>query len=638
MCGICGFNWEDKVLIRDMAYVIRHRGPDQEGYFIDKSISLGHKRLSIIDLSERGKQPMFNEDGSICIIFNGEIYNFQEIRPELEKKGHRFNSNTDTEVIIHAYEEYGYDCLKLFDGMFTFAIWDSNKKILFMARDRLGQKFLYYYYKDNKLLFASEIKALLQYSGVKRELNRAALSQLITWAYTIDGSTLFKDICELEPGHYFIYDGNSIEIKKYWDLQDKLKTITEPKDESYYVKKLRNLLIKSVERRLISDVPLGASLSGGIDSSLIVGLMNHIKGENIKTYSIGFGREDDEFQYAKLVAEHCNAEYNEIILSYDMMSRSMPIVLWSLEIPWARPAQPAIYHLLKELKKHVTVNLVGEGPDEFFAGYNRYHVYAPMPAHSPAYEKSEFNRKWWADFEKYEKMDIKEKIDSITSGYFNDKEERETTFTKEILDEMPENCTVENSFGKLLRKSDKANYLNTTLCFECKTSLPQIQLIKLDKLSMASSLEVRSPYLDHHVAEFSMEIPPVMKWNGLDKKYIIQKIALEFIPKKSAFRRKLPLQVPLSDYYKTDFLHVIEGLLNEKSIAKRDYLKKGYITKLLDKFKKNHDLSSSNLKAPTPDNSLRQLLFLTNLELMQRMFFENDNIRNPSMDINDYLY
>jgi asparagine synthase (glutamine-hydrolysing) len=637
MCGIVGFNWDDKELIKNMAYAIRHRGPDQESYFTDKSISLGHKRLSIIDLSEKGKQPMFNEDGSICIVFNGEIYNFQEIKPELEKKGHKFNSDSDTEVIIHAYEEYGYDCLKLFNGMFAFAIWDSNKKELFMARDRLGQKFLYYYYKDNKLLFASEIKALLQYEGIKKEFNTSTLSQFITWAYAIDGSTFFKNINELNPGHYMIYNGNSIKINKYWDLEDSLRIRSESKNESYYIKKLRNLLVKSVERRLISDVPLGASLSGGLDSSMIVGIMSHLRGENIKTYTIGFGRADDEFPYARAVAEHCNAEYNEIILSYDDMTKSMPQVLWSLEIPWARPAQPAIYHLLKELKKHVTVNLVGEGADEFFAGYNRYQPYAPIPNYSKVYEESEFNKKWWDNFKKYENMSIKEKIDLITSGYFNDINDKKANFTDEILNELPPNCTAENTFGKLLKHPDNAHHLNTALCFECKTSLPGVQLVKLDKLSMASSLEVRAPFLDHNVAEFSMQIPPIMKWNGLDKKYIIQKIAAEFIPKKNAFRRKLPLQVPLADYYKNDFLDVIKSMLSEKSIAKRDYLKKGHITKLLSKFKENPNFTCSKTTSPTKDNSLRQLLFLTNLELMQRMFFENDNLRNPSMDINKYI-
>ncbi len=628
MCGICGFNWEDKELVKNMADSISHRGPDQEGYYTDKDISLGHKRLSIIDLSEKGRQPMFNEDNTICIVFNGEIYNFQEIRNELEKKGHKFSSNCDTEAIIHAYEEYGSDCLKKFNGMFAFALWDSRKRTLFLARDRLGKKFLYYYFKDNKFLFASEIKAILQYNEIKREFNDSTLSQFITWGYSIDGTTFFKDISELQPGHYMIYHENSITIKKYWDLRDS-NIASEPKTESYYIKTLRNLLIKAVDRRLISDVPLGASLSGGIDSSLIVGIMNYLrKGENIKTYTIGFGREDDEFPYAKLVAEHCNADYNEIVLSYDIMTKSMPQVLWSMESPWARPSLPAIYHLLKEIKKKVTVNLVGEGSDELFAGYNRYHVYAPMPLFSPIYEQNDFNKKWWQDFVKYSNMSMGDKIKMITSGYFNSPQEKKEIFTGEVLEKIPNNCTVENSFGNLLRNSDKDNLLNTALCFESQTSLPGVQLIKLDKLSMASSLEVRAPFLDYTVAEFSMSIPPRLKWNGLDKKYIIQKIAEEFIPKKNVLRRKLPMQVPLADYYKKDFMDVIKNMLSDKNLSKRNYLRKSYILGLLNKFNSNHNME---------ENSLRQLLFLTNLELMQKIFFENDNLKNPKMDINFYL-
>ena len=640
MCGICGFNWNDHDLIKSMADSIHHRGPDQEDYytntFEDNGISLGHKRLSIIDLSENGRQPMTNEDGSIFLVFNGEIYNFQEIKPELERRGHRFKSNTDSEVIIHAYEEFGVNCLNLFNGMFAFAIYDTKKKQIFLARDRLGQKFLYYYFKDNKFVFASEIKALLRYEGIKKELNKETLAQFITWAYAINGETFFKGIKEVQPGNYMIYNfsNNFLEVKKYWDLQNHLEVPNPQIGENEYIKTLRNLLLASVKRRMISDVPLGASLSGGIDSSLIVGMMAHLKGANIKTYTVGFGREDDEFPYARQVAEHCDAEYNEIILSYDQMTDSMPTVMWHLESPWARPTLPAIYHLLKALKKHVTVNLVGEGADEIFAGYNRYHMYAPKAEYSPVYEESEFNKKWWADTVKYDAMSTNDKVKFIASGYFNDDEEKRETFPQEILDKMTEDTKIENSFGKVISED---NQLNKALNFECKTSLPGVQLIKLDRLSMASSMEVRAPFLDYKVLEYAQKIPGNLKWNGLNKKYILQKISKEFIPQKNAMRRKLPLYVPLADYYKNSFLDVIESLLDERTIVRRDYLKKERVVKLLKRFRENPNFTSNKPTAPTSDNSLRQLLFLTNLELMQRMFFESDNLKNPSMKINSYL-
>lgn len=614
MCGICGFNWDDKTLIKCMADSINHRGPNQEGYFTDNNISFGHKRLSIIDLSEKGRQPMFNEDNTICLIFNGEIYNFQELRPFLEKKGHRFNSNTDSEIIIHAYEEFGPDCLSLFNGMFTIAIYDMKKKQIFLARDRLGKKFLYYYHKDGKFLFASEIKSLLQYEGIKKEFNEQTLSQFIIWAYAINGDTFFQDIKELQQGSYAIYDikTNRLKIKKYWDLENFLVNDYHQINENRYVKKLRDLLLKSVERRMIADVPIGASLSGGIDSSLIVGMMAHLKGSNIKTYTVGFGREDDEFPYARKVAEHCDAEYNEIILSYKQMTSSMPIVLWSLEHPWARPALPAIYHLLKELKKYVTVNLVGEGADELFAGYNRYDIYI-KPEH--------------------QNISLSEKANRIASGYFNDDEEKKETFSEEILNKIPKESKIENSFGKIISKK---NQLNKALAFECKTSLPGVQLIKLDRLSMASSMEVRAPFLDYKVVEYAQKIPENLKWNGINKKYILQKIAKEFIPENNALRKKLPLQVPLADYYKEEFIDIIKSILDEKTIIKRKYLKQDRINKLLTQFKDNPNFTTNKSTTPTTDNSLRQLLFLTNLELMQKMFFEND-VKNPNLNINYYL-
>lgn len=638
MCGICGFNWDDKNLVREMAQAIAHRGPDQDGYFTDEGVSFGHKRLSIIDLSEKGRQPMFNEDGTISITFSGEIYNFREIRPELERKGHKFKSNTDTEVIIHAYEEYGTDCLKLFNGMFAFAIWDSKKKRIFIARDRFGQRSVYYYFKDGKFLFASEIKSLLQYDGIKREFDKSTLNKFIAWGYAIDGSTFFKNIYELQPGHYMIYDKNysSPKIEKYWDIEDKLKESRTAKSESYYIKRLRDLMVNSVDETLVSDVPIGASLSGGLDSSLIVGIMSRLKKEKIKTYTIGFENNENEFSYARKVAEHCNTDHHEILLSYDKMTKSMPSILWSLEIPWARPAQAAIYHLLKEIRKNVTVNIVGEGSDELFAGYNRYQVYAPTPEYSNLFSENEFNKKIWADFKKYETLNLREKTLKISSGYFNDKKEREEIFDSESLKENPEEM-IEKSFGDILKRSDKSEHLNAALCFECKTSLPGVQLIKLDKLSMASSLEVRAPYLDHRVGEFSAEIPPNLKWNGVNKKFILQKVATEFIPHEIAFRKKLPLQVPLEDYYRKDFMDTISNFLNEKTLSKRNYLKKEHLLRLIEKFKVNNFSPSSNANHPTEDNALRQLLFLTNLELMQRMFFENDNVKNPSMNINSYF-
>ncbi len=311
MCGICGFNWDDKELVKRMADVVVHRGPDDSGYYFDKNISLGHRRLSIIDLSLKGRNPMPNENKDIWIIFNGEIYNYLRLKPKLEEKGHTFFSNTDTEVIIHAYEEYGVECLKYLEGAFAFAIWDSEKKELFIARDRMGIKPLYYYFKNGKFIFASEIKSILQYEGVERKMSKSGYIQLILQSFSIDGQTLFEDIKELLPAHYIVLKDKSLEIKRYWDVNVNITN----ESEKFYVDNTRKLMFDSVKDRMMSDVPIGAALSGGIDCSTIVGILSKLSEEPVKTFTMGFNDPLDEFDEARLVAEHCGTNHKEVALS-----------------------------------------------------------------------------------------------------------------------------------------------------------------------------------------------------------------------------------------------------------------------------------------------------------------------------------
>ncbi len=390
MCGICGFNWEDKKLIISMSKIMAHRGPDQNGIYTDSNISLGHKRLSIIDLSEKGKQPMQNEDGSIWIIFNGEIYNYLSIREELKKKGHRFNSNTDTEVIIHAYEEFGTECIKKFNGMFAFAIWDSKNKTIFIARDRIGIKPLFYFYDGKRFIFASEIKSILQDTQIKRELDVTGLKQLFLYAHNINGNTLLKNIKELLPGQYLIFKDNKINIKKYWYLN------TSKNIEEISYKKLRNLLESAVKRRLISDVALGASLSGGIDSSIIVALMSELGVNPVKTFTLGVEDYDEDFKMSNIVADYYKTEHLEKSISYKEITKNIPKILWHMESPYGRPAVILTYFTAKEMKQQMTVSLVGDGADEISGGYNRY-----------------FNS---------QKITDPTKIHYALSGYFNSKE------------------------------------------------------------------------------------------------------------------------------------------------------------------------------------------------------------------------
>ena len=353
MCGICGFyGFEDQKLLKDMVSILEHRGPDRKGFYSDKLVSLGHARLSIIDLSEKGKQPIYNEDKSICIVFNGEIYNFKEIRGDLENKGHRFYSNTDTEAIIHSYEQYGIDCVNNFNGCFAFAIWDSNKKRLFLARDRLGIKPLYYYFKDDKFIFSSELKSILLYKEFKKEINYQALDDFLTLRFVPGPDTIFKNIKKLSPSCIAILEKNKLKIKKYWKIN--MNPINKP--VNYFVKILQKELEGAVKRRLISDVPLGAFLSGGIDSSTVIAYMAKLKEEPIRTYAVSFGyeKEKDEMSYANLIANKFKTDHKEITVKADTF-KILPRVIWHLDQPLPDPATIPTYLLSKEIRKYVKV-------------------------------------------------------------------------------------------------------------------------------------------------------------------------------------------------------------------------------------------------------------------------------------------
>ncbi len=622
MCGICGFNWGDEELIKKMARSISHRGPDQDGYYVDKSVSFGHKRLSIIDLSERGKQPMSNEDGSIIIAFNGEIYNFQEIKPELEKRGHRFNSGSDTEVIIHAYEEYGFDCLNLFNGMFAFAIWDSNKKILFLARDRMGIKPLYYYYKDSKFIFASEIKSILASDEVKRDLNENCLKQIVYYEYPIRGETLIEKIFQLEPAHYMVLKDDKIDSFRYWNLESN-ETCN---NEQFYIKKLSELLSSSVKRMLISDVPVGISLSGGIDSSVIVALASKFK-ESIKTFTAGFDIPEDEYSAARLVAEHCQTDHTELHLSSKDYVTDLIKTLWHMEFPFSRPAMVSVYDLYKGISKSVKVSLCGEGSDELFGGYNRYDVYTELPP-----MKNELNRENYENLKNKINMPFKEKVEYISSSVFD--KDKEEFFKKSILN-IPEDLDVMNTFGKTIKncKNDDGSQLNKALLYELKTEIPYFHCNKLDKNSMAHSHEVRVPYLDHNVVEFAMTIPAKYKFYGADKKIILQKLALPLLPKEIVYRKKLPMVTPLSEYFKKELLYFSETIFSNSELEK-EYYNIPRIKKLIRQIREGNFMEEQR---KTKDNSFRQLLFLMNIELWKKLFLENDSRKKPSFLINDYI-
>jgi len=372
MCGICGiYGFTDRTLIKQMTTSLVHRGPDASGVFVDNSICLGHRRLSIIDLSMRGKQPMFNEDESVAIVFNGEIYNYKELREQLIACGHKFKSETDTEVIIHGYEEYGLEIASKLNGDFAFAIWDSNIKQLYIARDYAGIKPLYYYIDGKNVLFASEIKSILCYKKVKREVDREALNSFLTFRYVPGEKTLFKGIQKLIPGHYLVVSKEGVKIQKYWDL-DLSRTLK--KSTVCWAQEIQTSLRDAVDRRLMSDVPLGAFLSGGLDSSFVVGLMKQIGVKDVKTFSVGFeNKKFDETKYARLAAENLGTEHHELYIDSSAV-KNLPNVIWHLDEPIADAAAVPTYMLSQFARKKVTVALTGEGADELFAGYSKYKL------------------------------------------------------------------------------------------------------------------------------------------------------------------------------------------------------------------------------------------------------------------------
>ncbi|MBU2633969.1 MAG: asparagine synthase (glutamine-hydrolyzing) [Nanoarchaeota archaeon] len=629
MCGITGFiGLNDKNKIRRMTNAIVHRGPDDFGYFSDKNIELGNRRLSIIDLSKRGKMPMCNENEDIWITYNGEVYNFQEIRQELEKKGHKFKSNTDTEVILHAYEEYGFDCVKHFNGMFAFAIWDSrkNKKQLFLVRDKIGIKPAYYYYERGKLVFASEIKAILEF-GIKREVDKEALSNYLTYTYTPAPLTMFKEVKKLLPGHYLIYKNKKIQIKKYWDFD--FNPIQNSED--YYSKLLFKVLKDSVKRHLISDVPVGHYLSGGIDSSSILAMIKIIKKEQedkseIKTFSVGFNTENvlDELKYAKLASERFSTEHHEIIVEEDAV-KEFPKIIWQMDEPMPNISLIPLWKMSKEAKKHVKVVTTGNAGDEIFAGYRqhlmiyygkRYYDKFPFLFNSKLtkfklnlIERIRVNKK----IKRYFKF-AKEFLPSLENesrAYrklvyldFNDKEK------KELLNY---NISEKDKFiESILNK--KFDLLNKLTLIDLKYTLPDQYLLNDDKLTMANSIESRVPFLDNEMLEFTQRIPSNLKIKGLKSKYIFKKTMSKYLPKEIIKRKKYGFTAPLQDWYKKYLYETAGVLLDNSEIEKQGYFKQEYLKKLLENSKNDTE-------------KINKIILLLTFELWHKTFIDREKVK-----------
>ncbi|MFX0132293.1 MAG: asparagine synthase (glutamine-hydrolyzing) [Candidatus Hodarchaeota archaeon] len=585
MCGIIGeisnkIEIEKFIKMRD---TLSHRGPDDEGLFINDSnqVALGHRRLSIIDLTKAGKQPMSNEDGTIWITYNGEIYNFKLIRRELIEKGHIFKSKTDTEVIIHGYEEWDVDILKKLNGMFAFGIWDDNKKRLFLARDRVGIKPLYYFYDEKRFIFASEIKAIVKDEKIKREIHPDAIKYYFTLGYIPNPLSIWKKIKKLPQGCYLIYNlEKKLEISNYWEI--KLKNETD--NIKNIIKKIEQYLEKSVEFRLISDVPIGVLLSGGIDSSLITALA-YKKDSKLTSYSIGIETIiEKDLKYVDIFLESLPITNKKNILNSNNINDYLDKILFHYDEPFGISSIFPTFLLMETIYNEKKVIISGDGGDEVFAGYDWYKLYKKYYFLLPLFQMLNyvFNKFKNKIFQRvYDRFGYTIKIFSskgleryrmIRPYYFNYEELREILSDK-ILDQL-ENSNIDYKYGM-----DISNSIKKLQFFDFKTFLVDHILVKVDRASMAYSIELRVPFLDHNLIEYIFSLPDKIIYRRRKLKYLLKKLSKSLLPKEIIYRSKRGFDAPIE---KLGFIQKNIHILKNSKLVNEGFIKKKYIRNVLN--------------------------------------------------------
>lgn len=581
MCGLCGlFNVGTneparESLLKAMADTITHRGPDAEGFFTAGPVGLAHRRLSIIDL-ESGHQPMASADRSVVVVFNGEIYNFPELRQQLEQKGYTFKTKSDTEVIIYLYQEVGERCFEQLRGMFAIAIWDAAKRQVVLARDRVGKKPLFYYYDGKRCVFGSEMKTILEIPGVSREVDLEALSDYFSLLYVPAPKSIFKHIRKLKPGHYAVVSDQGFREVEYWDLKFGYVDVRSEQD---WAEQLLDVYREAVRIRLMSDVPLGAFLSGGVDSSSVVAIMSELMGEPVITSSIGFKeKEFDELDYARLIANQFKTKHHEQVVEPDAAG-ILERLVWHYDEPFADSSAIPTYYVSKVAREHVTVALSGDGGDEFFAGYRRYKldvkenairgmipaairraVFGPLAA---LYPKAD-----WAPRVFRGKATFENLACSHIEGYFRSVSACRPE-TKQLLlhpdtQRQLDGYDTLDLFRTYYDRAGTSDSLSRIQYVDVKTYLPDDILVKVDRASMANSLEVRAPLLDHRFIEFTAKIPSSLKLKGSIGKYIFKKSLEKLIPEDILYRKKMGFAVPLASWLRNDLKPMAESLLLQK--------------------------------------------------------------------------
>lgn len=627
MCGICGFlnidgdmNIVNEVILRQMTGAQRHRGPDDQGYLCEPGIGLGFCRLAILDLTPAGHQPMSNEDGSVWLIFNGEIYNFQELVPVLEQAGHRFRSRSDSEVIIHAYEQWGTQCLQRFNGMFAFAIWDSRKRSVFIARDRLGVKPLYYWSNGINFAFSSELKALLSLPWVSQRLNLHALQSFLVYEYVPSPESIFTDIQKLPAGHYLEIRLDSSawghltadwRPRQYWDVRfgiDAGEAETKQHSIADYTHELRTLLRAAVARRLISDVPLGVFLSGGLDSSSVVAMMSEISTERPKTFSIGFEEKTfSELEYAEIVARHFDTEHHVEILKPDAHDLILTVAEM-LDEPFADASALPTYLVSRMARQHVTVALAGDGGDELFAGYDWYRAQKLASATTdilpagmrqqlgafasripPTAKKKglqnitrrfldgavlppEFQHTRWQSF--WRGSDLAQLL-AIAE---EDRERRYPIYRGTSINRARE---FDPRLLALFTASGSNLGLDQQQYADIKRYLPDDILFKVDRMSMAVSLETRGPFLDYTLVEFAARLPASLRLHGHSGKYLLKRAMQDILPAQILHRPKLGFNMPYKNWLRRELRELLLDALSPAHLRQQGLFQPRYVQTLI---------------------------------------------------------
>jgi len=582
MCGITGVVRNDggdvdRDLICRMCAAIRHRGPDEDGFYFAAGVGLGMQRLAIIDLKS-GQQPIHNQDKTAWIVFNGEIYNYRELRADLEKLGDTFYTNSDTEAVIHAYDRYGSDCPKYLRGMFAFAIWDERTQELFLARDRVGKKPILYAPVNGQFVFASEFSALLKHPGISKDIDYDALNHYLSFMCVPAPLTAYKTIRKLEPGHSLRYRKGEIEIQRYWqpDFSHKLE-ISEEEAGTRTIELLRD----AVKVRLMSEVPLGAFLSGGIDSSAVVALMSQESNTRVKTFSIGFEEQDfSELHHARRVAEHVGADHHEFIVKPEALE-VLPILVEHYGEPYADSSAIPTYYVARETRKHVTVALNGDGGDESFAGYERYAAmrlaerYHKIPAvfrdavlrrAVDSIPSSQTKRSRIRDVKRFIQAAGLPKVERYLRWVsVFDVEAKDDLYTEEFR-RRSRAASAKGLLDKWFVRANGAGIVDAALLADIMTYLPNDLLVKVDIATMANSLEARSPFLDHHLMEFAASLPEKFKLRGLTTKYLLKKILGRLLPAENLGRRKMGFGVPIGHWFRGKLQPFLrETILSERA-------------------------------------------------------------------------